>query len=78
VSQRCDPKTAREGPRGSLGRRGRGAGGRTEALVEAPKMSDEERRERWAVSGGWRRARTLEDVEEQGRLVDRHAGRNPG
>ena len=41
-------------------------------------MSDEERRERWAVSGGWRGVRTLEDVEEQGRLVDRHAGRNPG
>ena len=41
-------------------------------------MSDEERRERWAVSGGWRGVRTLEDVEEQGRLVDRCAGRNPG
>ena len=25
-----------------------------------------------------RDARRLEDVEEQGRLVDRHAGRNPG
>jgi len=41
-------------------------------------MSDEERRERWGVYGGWRDARTLEDVEEQERLVDRHAGRNPG
>ena len=41
-------------------------------------MSDQERRERWAVYGGWREVRTLEDVEEQGRLVDRHAGRNPG
>ena len=41
-------------------------------------MSDEGRRERWAVCGGRREARTLEDVEEQGRLVDRHAGRNPG
>ena len=42
-------------------------------------MSDEEqRRERWAVSGWWRGVRTLEDVEEQGRLVDRHAGRKPG
>ncbi len=41
-------------------------------------MSDEERRERWAVYGGWREVRMLEDVEEQGRLVDRHAGRNPG
>ena len=42
------------------------------------KMSAEERRERWAVSGGWREVRTLQDVEEQGRLVDRHAGCNPG
>ena len=41
-------------------------------------MSDEERRERWGVYGGWREVRTLEDVEEQERLVDRHAGRNPG
>ena len=38
-------------------------------------MRDEER---WAIYGGWRGVRTLEDVEEQGRLVDRHAGRNPG
>ena len=41
-------------------------------------MGAEERRERWAVSGGWREVRTLRDVEEQGRLVDRHVGRNPG
>jgi len=42
-------------------------------------MSDEEqRRERWVVSGWWRGVRTLEDVEEQGRLVDRCARRNPG
>jgi hypothetical protein len=47
-------------------------------LVEALRMSDEERRERWGVYGGWREVRTLEDVEEQERLVDRHAGRNPG
>jgi len=43
--------------------------------VEVLKMSDEER---WAIYGGWRGVRTLEDVEEQGRIVDRHAGRNPG
>jgi hypothetical protein len=41
-------------------------------------MSDEERRQRWGVYGGWREVRTLEDVEEQERLVDRYAGRNPG
>jgi len=46
--------------------------------VKVLKMSDEERRERWAVYGGWREVPTLEDAEEQGRLVDRHAGRNPG
>ncbi len=38
---------------------------------------DEERREREAVYGGWRLCETLEDVEEQERLVDRHAERNP-
>jgi hypothetical protein len=47
-------------------------------VVEVLKMSYEERRWRWAVSGGWREVRTLEEVEEQGRLVDRHVGRNPG
>ncbi|MDQ3637523.1 MAG: hypothetical protein M3426_05955 [Actinomycetota bacterium] len=48
-------------------------------MVEVLKMSDEERRERWAVYGAWREVPTLEDVEEQGRLVDRHAGRaTPG
>ncbi len=31
-----------------------------------------------AVYGGWREVPTLEDVEEQGRLVDRHAKRPPG
>ncbi len=41
-------------------------------------MSDEERRERWGVYGVWRDARTLEDVEEHERLVDRWAERNPG
>ena len=41
-------------------------------------MSDEERRERWGVYGGWRDARTLEDDGEQESLVDRHAGAAPG
>ncbi len=41
-------------------------------------VSDEERREREAVYDGWHRCETLEDVEEQERLVDRYAGRNPG
>jgi hypothetical protein len=63
---------------GAAIRCGRGAGGRTQPVLEVLKMSDEERRERGAVSGGWREVRTLEDVEGQGRLVDRHAGRNPG
>ena len=40
--------------------------------------SDQERRERSAVYGGWREVWTLEDVGEQGRLVDRWAERNPG
>jgi hypothetical protein len=40
--------------------------------------SDEEQRERTAVYGGWRMCETLGDVEEQERLVDRYAGRNPG
>jgi predicted DNA-binding protein YlxM (UPF0122 family) len=40
--------------------------------------SDQERREREAVYDGWRRCETLEDVEEQERLVDRYAERNPG
>ena len=39
---------------------------------------DQERREREAVYDGWHLCETLEDVEEQERLVDRHAGRNPG
>ncbi len=43
-----------------------------------PGASDEERRECEAVYGGCRTARTLEDVEEQERLVDRYAERNPG
>jgi hypothetical protein len=41
-------------------------------------MSDEEQRERTAVYDGWRLCETLEDVEEQERLVDRYAERNPG
>ena len=40
--------------------------------------SDEERRGRSAVYGGWREIRTLEDVEAQERLVNRWAERNPG
>ena len=38
----------------------------------------EEQRERTAVYDGWWRCETLEDVEEQDRLVDRYAERNPG
>ena len=72
------PQNRARGAPGFLGRWGRGAGGRTVALVEALKMGDEERRERWGVYGVWRDARTLADVEEQEGLVDRHAGRNPG
>ena len=41
-------------------------------------MSDEEQRERTAVYDGWWRCETLEDVEEQMRLVDHYAERNPG
>jgi hypothetical protein len=41
-------------------------------------MGDEEIQEREAVYGGWRLCETLEDVEEQKRLVDRYAERNPG
>ena len=39
---------------------------------------DQERQEREAVYGVWREVRTLEDVEEQERLVDRYAEHNPG
>ena len=39
---------------------------------------DQERREREAVYDGWHLCETLEDVEEQERLVDRYAERNPG
>ncbi len=46
--------------------------------MSAVEVSDEERREREAVYDGWHRCETLEDVEEQERLVDRYAGRNPG
>ena len=38
---------------------------------------DQERREREAVYDGWHLCETLEDVEEQERLVDRYAERNP-
>ncbi len=40
--------------------------------------ADQEQREREAVYDGWHRCETLEDVEEQERLVDRYAERNPG
>ena len=39
---------------------------------------EQERREHEAVYGGGREVRTLEDVEEQERLVDRWAERNAG
>ena len=41
-------------------------------------VGDEEQRERTAVYDGWWRCETLGDVEEQMRLVDRWAERNPG
>ena len=44
--------------------------------AELPGASGEERREREAVYGGWHLYETLEDVEEQERLVDRYAERN--
>jgi hypothetical protein len=37
-----------------------------------------ERREREAVYDGWWRCETSKDIEEQERLVDRWAERNPG
>ena len=40
--------------------------------------SDGERRERTAVYDGWWRCETSKDIEEQERLVDRWAERNPG
>ena len=46
--------------------------------MTAVEASDQERREREAVYGGWREIRALEDVGEQERLVDRWAERNPG
>jgi len=46
--------------------------------LTAVEASAQERRERAAVYGGWREIRTLEDVGEQERLVDRFAERNPG
>ena len=39
---------------------------------------EQERREHEAVYGGGREVRTLEEVEEQERLVDRWAERHPG
>lgn len=39
---------------------------------------DQEQRERTAVYDGWHQCRTLEEVEEQERLVDRWAERNSG
>ena len=44
-------------------------------MVEA---GNEEQREREAVYDGWWRCETLEDVEEQMRLVDHYAERNRG
>ena len=44
----------------------------------AQSEADEEQRGRSAVYGVWRWCETLEDVEEQERLVDRYAERNPG
>ena len=41
-------------------------------------MGDEQQGKRPAVYGGWRTCETLEDVEEQARLADRRAGRDPG
>ena len=40
--------------------------------------AEQERREREAVYDGWWRCETLEEIEEQERLVDRWAGRSPG
>ena len=40
--------------------------------------SDEEQQERSAVYGWGRLCETVEDVEEQERMVDRWAERNPG
>ncbi len=45
--------------------------------MTAVEVSDEERREREAVYDGWRLCETLEDVEEQERLVDRYADSHP-
>ena len=51
----------------------------TEAMTgTGDQDGDQERREHEAVFGGGREVRTLEDVEEQERLVDRWAKRNPG
>ena len=41
-------------------------------------VGGQEQQERSAVYGGWRLCETLKDVEEQERLVDRYAERNPG
>ena len=41
-------------------------------------VGDEEQQERSAVYGWGRLCETVEDVEEQERLVDRYAERNPG
>jgi hypothetical protein len=43
-----------------------------------PRASEEERWEREAVYDGWHSCETLEEVEEQERLVDRYAERHPG
>ena len=51
---------------------------RAEVPEAAQGEADQEQREREAVYDGWRRCETLEEVEEQERLGDRWAERNPG
>jgi hypothetical protein len=51
---------------------------RAEVPGVAQGEADQEQRERTAVYDGWWRCETLEDVEEQERLEDRWAERNPG
>ena len=51
---------------------------RAEVPEAARGEADQEQREWTAVYDGWWRCETLEDVEEQMRLVDRWAERNPG
>jgi hypothetical protein len=46
--------------------------------VTVAEVGDQEQRERSAVYGGWRLCETVEDVEEQERLVDCYADSHPG